>query len=362
MIRVLFVLLLFCGPVQAQNVLQTSAGPVRVTPVATGLDEPWAVGFLPGGGILITERGGSLLLGTSGQLRRVSGVPAVLDQGQGGLLDVVVARDFETSREIFLSYSEPRVGGSGTALAVATLDQDAARLSDVKTIFRQRYASNKLQHFGSRIVEARDGSLYLTIGDRGVRDQAQDLNRHNGSVIRVNRDGSVPGNNPFVSGGGLPEIWSYGHRNPQGAALDLSGNLWTVEHGAQGGDEVNRPEAGKNYGWPVISYGVHYSGRKIGLGTSNAGMEQPEHFWDPSMAPSGMMIYSGRLWPAWKGDIFVGSLKFNYISRLDGAQVKEDEQLFLDEFTRIRDVREAPDGTIWFLSVVDGALYRISPA
>ena len=361
MLRIILCLFLINSAAFAQTRHETSAGPVNVTPIVTGLDEPWAVGFLPDGGLLITERDGQLLHGANGKLQSVSGVPKVRARGQGGLLDVVVARDFANSGEIFLTFSEPRVGGAGTALAVAKFDPETSALSDVRVIFRQKYASSAGQHFGSRVVEAPDGTLFLTIGDRGERPQAQDTNRHNGSVIRVARDGAIPSDNPFVNGGGLPEIWSYGHRNPQGASLDLEGRLWTVEHGPAGGDEINRPEAGKNYGWPVISYGKHYSGGKVGVGTANAGMEQPKHYWDPSIAPSGMMIYSGKLWPAWKGDIFVGSLKFSYISRLDGGSVAEEEQMFLEEFTRIRDVREGPQGAIWFLSVVDGALYRVTP-
>jgi len=361
MFRYLLVALWMGAGAQAQTQVETSAGPVTVSPIATGLDEPWAVGFLPDGGVLITERDGQLLHGADGVLSEVQGVPEVRARGQGGLLDVVVARDFATSGEIFLSYSEPRGGDAGTALAVARFDAAQATLSDVRVIFRQKFASRNGRHFGSRIVEAPDGRLFLTIGDRGEAEQAQDLNRHNGKVIRVARDGSIPADNPFASGGALPEIWSYGHRNPQGATLDLEGRLWTSAHGAQGGDEVNRPEAGKNYGWPVISYGREYSGGKIGVGTENSGMEQPLFYWDPSMAPSGMMIYSGKLFPEWQGDIFVGSLKFSYISRLDEGRVEEAEQLFRDTFTRIRDVREGPDGAIWFLSVVDGTLYRVTP-
>ena len=361
MIRFFLAFLLMSGVASAQSSLPTSAGNVKVTPIATGLDEPWAVAFLPQGGVLITERDGRLLHGAEGRLRSVSGVPKVWASGQGGLLDVAVARDFAQSGEIFLTYSEPRDGGAGTALAVAKFDPAAPALSDVRVIFRQKQATGGGRHFGSRVVEATDGTLFVTVGDRGEDEKAQDTDRHNGSVIRVARNGAIPSDNPFASGGGLPEIWSYGHRNPQGATLDLNGNLWTVEHGARGGDEINRPRKGKNYGWPTISYGVHYSGGRIGEGTEKAGLEQPEFYWDPSMAPSGMMIYSGKLWPDWKGDIFVGSLKFNYISRLDGNAVNEEEQLFRDEFARIRDVREAPDGAIWFISVVEGALYRVTP-
>ena len=203
----------------------------------------------------------------------------------------------------------------------------------------------------------------MTIGERGDRPSAQDLSRENGSVIRINRDGSIPADNPFVGvDGARPAIWSFGHRNPQGAALDQQGNLWINEHGARGGDEVNLVRKGANYGWPVISYGRHYSGAKIGEGSSKPGMEQPAHYWDPSIAPSGMMIYSGKLWPDWAGGIFVGSLKFNYIARLDAAPLAEVEQLKSRETLRVRDIREAPDGSIWFLSVGQGALFRLAPA
>ncbi|MDD9920811.1 MAG: PQQ-dependent sugar dehydrogenase, partial [Boseongicola sp.] len=222
--------------------------------------------------------------------------------------------------------------------------------------------SNTNRHFGSRLVEARDGTLFLTIGDRGERPSAQDLSNENGTVIRIGRDGRIPADNPFVGQtGAKPAIWSFGHRNPQGATLDLNGNLVVVEHGARGGDEINRVRKGANYGWPVIAYGEHYSGGKIGEGTAKTGMEQPDFYWDPSMAPSGMMIYSGKLWPEWRGDIFVGSLKFDYIARLEGNQLEEVEQIQTDETLRVRDVREAADGSIWFLSVGNEALYRMTP-
>ncbi len=344
--------------------LETSAGPVDVRRAVAGLDTPWAIAFLPDGGQLITERGGRLLLIRDGKAVPVTGVPDVRAKGQGGLLDVQVARDFERSREIFLTFSEPMGRGAGTALAVARLDAPA-KLSDLRVIFRQAGGSDAGKHFGSRVVEAPDGTLYLTIGDRGERERAQDLGSHNGKVIRVARNGAIPPDNPFVGQAGAePAIWSYGHRNPQGAALGPDGAVWTVEHGPKGGDEINRPGAGKNHGWPVISYGVEYSGGKVGRGTAAEGMEQPVHYWDPSIAPSGMMIYSGRLWPEWKDDIFVGSLKFDMISRLSGdaGGLVEAERLFQGEFPRIRDVREAPDGSIWFLSEDEGAAYRMTPA
>lgn len=346
----------------AQDRHQTSAGPVLVERMVSNLEEPWAIAFLTQGDLLITERDGRLLHISQGTATTVAGVPQVFARGQGGLLDVVAARDFAQSREIFLTYAQPSRGGARTALAVAKLAAAGDALEDVRVIFEMSEATGGGRHFGSRVVEALDGTLFLTIGDRGNRPEAQNPGSHIGKVIRVARDGSVPADNPFVDGGALPEVWSIGHRNPQGAALDADGNLWTVAHGAQGGDEINRPEAGKNYGWPVISYGRHYSGGRIGEGTAKEGMEQPLFYWDPSIAPSGMMIYSGALFPDWQGDVFVGSLKFDYLSRVErSGSVAEAEQLFREDYYRIRDVREAPDGSIWFLSVGDGAAYRMTP-
>ncbi|MEX0339760.1 MAG: PQQ-dependent sugar dehydrogenase [Arenibacterium sp.] len=352
-----------CVNTAAAQSLQTSIGAVTLTRMLGGLNQPWAVDVLPDGGFVVTERSGALLHATAtGELLRVTGVPKVVARGQGGLLDVTVARDFEASREIFLSYSGPGRGGAATTLAIARLSDDGKRLENMRAVFQANPVMGGGRHFGSRVVEARDGTLFLTLGDRGDRPSAQDLGSHNGSVIRINRDGSVPVDNPFVGRAGiLPEIWSYGHRNMQGAALDRGGNLVTVEHGARGGDEVNRPQAGANYGWPVISYGVHYSGAKIGDGTSKPGLEQPAYYWDPSMAPSGLMVYSGKLWPEWRDQIFVGSLKFNYISRLTGRPLREAEQIKSQETQRVRDIIEAPDGSIWFVSVGQQAVYRITP-
>lgn len=343
--------------------LNTDAGALKLEVMAGDLDTPWAFGFLPDGGVLLTEVEGTLHhLRRDGTLARVAMDLDVAAIGQGGLLDVLIPRDFATSREVFLSYAKPQGRGAGTALAVGTLSEDGARLSDIKVIFEMERGSSGGRHFGSRIVEGRDGTLFLTIGDRGNDETAQDRSLHNGSIVRINRDGSIPADNPFVGKSGVqPEIWSYGHRNPQGAALDLDGQLWAVEHGARGGDEVNRIAPGLNYGWPVISYGVQYSGGKIGEGTAKAGMEQPAHYWDPSIAPSGMMVYSGKLWPEWRGDMFIGALKFDYISRLEGTPLTEVEQIASDDTLRVRDIREAPDGSIWFLSVGNGALYRMSP-
>ncbi|MFY2826632.1 PQQ-dependent sugar dehydrogenase [Ruegeria sp. MALMAid1280] len=363
MLRVfaILALLLKAGWVSA-DILETSSGPVQVSPMIEGLDTPWAIGVLPGGGFLVTEREGELLYVTDGQAKRVKGVPKVSAKGQGGLLDVTIARDFAQTREIFLTYSKRQFRKAGNAVAVARLSENGDRLTKVRLIFEAVPGGSTGKHFGSRVVEADDGTLFITIGDRGDRPAAQDTSNHMGSVIRINRNGTVPEDNPFVENDDVrPEIWSFGHRNPQGAGLDAQGRLWISEHGAKGGDEVNLVQPGLNYGWPVISYGVHYSGEKIGEGTAKPGMEQPEHYWDPSMAPSGLMVYSGKLWPDWKGNIFVGSLKFDYIARLAGSPLHEVEQIKGPETERVRDIVEAPDGSIWFISVGQGAVYRMTP-
>ncbi|MEM6276901.1 MAG: PQQ-dependent sugar dehydrogenase [Pseudomonadota bacterium] len=339
----------------------TSAGAMTMTPVVTGLDAPWGFGFLPNGQVVLTEKRGDVVLLTPGQSAEVVGRIDVVDQGQGGLLDVLVPRDFAQSKELYFTFAKRQGRGSNTAVARGVLD--ASGLTNIETIWEAAPGASGGRHFGSRLVEARDGSLYLTIGDRGDRPSAQDRSIENGSVVRITRSGQIPSSNPFVGGSGQPGIWSYGHRNPQGMAMDAQGRIWTVEHGAQGGDEINLVQKGANYGWPVISYGRHYSGAKIGQGTEQAGMEQPAFYWDPSIAPSGMMIYSGDMFPEWRGDIFVGSLKFDMISRLEaGGSVREAERIASDETLRVRDIREAPDGSIWFLSVGQGALYRMAPS
>jgi glucose/arabinose dehydrogenase len=340
------------------QMLATDAGAARVTPVIAELDAPWGFAFLPGGGLLVTERGGRLLHVADGAAQAVSGLPEIAVTGQGGLLDVLVPRDFATRREVFFTYAAPDGGRASTAVLRARLSEDGRRLTEATTIFTAAAPSRGGRHFGSRLVEAPDGHLFVTIGDRGDRPSAQDLSNHNGSVLRITRDGAAaPGNPGFAQ----PEIWSYGHRNPQGAALDGAGQLWVVEHGARGGDEINRVTPGANYGWPVISYGTHYSGARIGEGTAMDGMEQPAFYWDPSMAPSGMMVYSGALWPEWEGDMFVGSLKFSYLSRVSGSPLREVERIEGAETARVRDVREGPQGAIWFLSVGTGTLYRMTP-
>ena len=358
--------LLAAIPAQAQD-FRTEAVALRAEIVADGLSNPWGLDFLPDGSVIVTERPGSLRLLVDRKLSDpVNGVPQVRAHGQGGLLDVVAAPDFATSNLIFLSFSEPGDGGAGTAVARAKLvrEGDGARLEEVKVIFSMVRKTNAGQHFGSRLVFAPVGTLFVTTGDRGQGDRAQDGQDHAGAVIRINTDGTVPADNPKVDGW-LPELWSKGHRNIQGAAYDpVLGGLVTVEHGAMGGDEINAPEAGKNYGWPVISYGVDYSGAKIGEGTQAAGYEQPLHYWDPSIAPSGMVSYQGDMFPEWNGDLIVGALKFALVSRLDRdetGKILGEERMLENEFGRIRDVNVAPDGSIWLLTdAPDGAIVRLS--
>ncbi|MEO9896724.1 MAG: PQQ-dependent sugar dehydrogenase [Paracoccaceae bacterium] len=361
--RVFSSFLCLCLSGTAGSALDLNQGSVSVTPVVTGLEQPWGVAPLLNGAALVTERDGHLLYVRDGRTKRVAGVPSVAAQGQGGLLDVTLARDFESSRTVFLTFAKEQPNGSGTAVASGRLNKNGSRLSNVNILFEAAPVGKTGRHFGSRVVEATDGTLFITIGDRGDRPSAQDRSNHNGAIVRINRDGTVPSDNPFVGQSGIqPQIWSYGHRNPQGAGLDEGGTLWTAEHGARGGDEVNRIKKGANFGWPVISYGKHYSGDKIGDGTSKAGMEQPSHYWDPSIAPSGLLVYSGDMFPSWRGDIFVGSLKFDYISRLErnGSTVSEVEQIKSAETGRVRDIVQAPDGAIWFISVGNGTVYRMS--
>lgn len=346
----------------AADPLQTPIGVVQVDQVVNGFKKPWSFGFIDAERFLVTEKRGRLWLADkNGDKTRISGVPDVVDDGQGGLLDVLVSRNFPQDQVIYLTFAKRQDRGSGTAVARAVLDIEAKRLRDVRTIFEMTPGSSGNRHFGSRLVEAADGSFYVTVGERGDRPSAQDLARHNGSVLRITPSGQAHPTNPFVDRAGAePEIWSFGHRNPQGLALDRQGTLWAVEHGARGGDEVNLIQKGANYGWPVISYGRHYSGAKIGEGSAKPGMEQPAYFWDPSIAPSGMMIYDGAMFPEWRDAIFIGSLKFDYLSVLSGSPLQEVAQLEDRTTKRVRDVRQAPDGSIWFMSEDRGAIYRMS--
>ncbi|MBV6658222.1 MAG: PQQ-dependent sugar dehydrogenase [Devosiaceae bacterium] len=359
----------------AQQTVDDSAGScaLTATPIASGIEHPWAVAFLGDGHAAVTERGGTLWVVdlTTGELTEVAGVPAVTDNRQGGLLDLITAPDFATSGTVFFSFAEPRGGGNtGTSIARATLaqwDGAAPTLEDTQILFQQNDPDGSGFHFGSRIVALPDGTLAFTIGDRGTDERAQDPFDHAGAVLRIAADGSVPADNPFADGAeAAPEIWSTGHRNPQGAALDAqTGVLWTVEHGARGGDEINQPQAGLNYGWPTISYGVHYSGRSIGVGTEADGLQQPVYFWDPSIAPSGMAIMrDSEPFAGWDGDMLVGALRAQTLVRLDrqAGQIVSEERLFDGMLGRIRDVRQGPDGAIWLLTdEPNGSLYRVTP-
>ena len=362
------------GHAQDAARLPSSAGPLDVQTVASGLENPWGLAFLPDGRMLVTERAGRLrIVSRNGTVSSpVIGVPPVLASGQGGLLDVALAPDFDATRLVYLSYAEPREGASGTSVARGRLMEDAgnARLENVEVIFRQQPAVSGSGHYGSRLVFGRDGTLFVTLGERQTqRARAQDLSTHLGTVVRILPDGGVPDDNPFARmPGARPEIGSYGHRNPQGAALDpVTGRLWTVEHGPRGGDELNHPEAGKNYGWPVISYGREYAGGSIGEGTARPGMEQPVKYWDPSVSPSGLAFYTGTLLPGWKGSLFTGALSGARLIRLRlnpaGERVVEEEPLLTELRERIRDVRQGPDGALWLLTdSPNGRVLRVAPA
>ena len=340
----------------------------RAATVATGLEHPWAVAFLPGGRFLVTARPGRMrIVGTDGRLGPpLAGVPEVAARGQGGLLDVVTDSAFARNRTLYFCFSEPGPGGNSTAMARATLSADDRRLEDVRVIFSAKPKVQSTMHFGCRIVEARDGNLFLVLGERNSRRaDAQTLDTHHGKIVRVGKDGGVPRDNPFVGrAGALPEIWSYGHRNAQGATLAPDGTLWMHEHGPQGGDEINLPQPGRNYGWPVITYGENYGGGKMGEGTAKAGMEQPLHYWVPSIAPSGMaFLTSDRYGPQWRGNLFVGALKPGYLARLELADGKvAREHRLLEGVGRVRDVRQGPDGLLYLVTdESDGKLVRVVP-
>jgi aldose sugar dehydrogenase len=343
----------------------------RQEDVASGLVHPWALEVLPDGRLLVTERPGRMrIVGLDGTLGEpLAGLPEVFDRDQGGLLDVALAPDFGTSRSIFWSYSEPRGGGeNGTSVATGTLAADERSVEGASVIFRQQPAWDSSKHFGSRLVFAPDGTLFVTLGERFFpepRQHAQLITDHIGTVVRIRPDGSVPEDNPFVEReDARPEIWSYGHRNVQSAALDAQGRLWIVEHGPQGGDELNRPVAGENYGWPVITYGESYGGDPVGEGlTAKEGMEQPVYYWDPVIAPSGMALYEGDRFPGWDGDFLVGGLVARSVVRLSLADDRVQTEEWLELGARVRDVRVAPDGSVLALTdEQDGRVVRIVPA
>jgi glucose/arabinose dehydrogenase len=347
---------------------KSSAGDLKVETVAGGLSHPWALAFLPDGRMLVTERPGRMRIATSdGKLSApLQGVPKVYASGQGGLLDVVLDRDFAQNRTLYFCFAEPAGGGGRTAMARATFDE--SKLDDVKVIFHQEGPLSSGNHFGCRIAQTADSNLFLTMGEHFTdRDEAQKLTSHLGKIVRIRPDGSVPGDNPFVGRkDAKPEIWSYGHRNAQGAAIHpVTGKLWEHEHGAKGGDEVNIPQPGKNYGWPVISYGVNYDGSPVGSGKAEMpGMEQPIKYWVPSIAPSGMAFYTGGLFPAWRGSLFVGALVGQMLVRLtlDGEKVTGEERLLQGLRERIRDVRNGPDGAIYLLTDNNaGRVLRVVP-
>lgn len=342
-----------------------------VETVAKGLRHPWGMQFLPDGRMLVTERPGTLrLVSKDGTISEpVSGVPEVYAGGQGGLLDVLLAKDFATSGMIYLSYAEPRSGAkNGTTVArgkLKLLENGSGALENVEVIFQQTPAIASNLHFGSRLVWAGDGTLFVTTGDRGiVRKEAQNPRGQLGKVIRINPDGMAPADNPKLDKWN-EKVWSIGHRNIQGAALHPeTGQLWTVEHGARGGDELNQPQKGKNYGWPTITYGRDYTFLPIGEGTAKEGLEQPVYYWDPSIATSGLTFYTGDLFPKWQGNAFVGGLKGEQLTRLvlkDGEVVGE-EKLLTGLGHRVRDVRQGPDGALWLLTDdPKGELLRIAP-
>lgn len=363
--------LLLLAPPAAAETISTRQYQVELTRIAGPLDHPWALAFLPDGAFLVTERPGRLLLFPAPGARAVAvaGVPAVWAEGQGGLLDVAVDPQFASNGLIYLVYSEAGDGGAGTAVARGRLVRtaDRASLADTRVIFRQTPKTAGGNHFGARLAFAPDGRLFVTLGERNLGAPAQDPATTLGKVVRIEPDGSIPADNPFVAtAGARPEIWSLGHRNIQGAAIEpTSGHLWIVEHGARGGDEVNVPLAGLNYGWPVITHGVDYSGAPIGIGASAPGMEQPITYWTPSIAPSGLTFYKGPVFPLWQGDAFVGALAARMLVRLDlnRGVIVGQERMLEHRIGRIRDVRTGPDGALWLLTDEDqGALWRLTRA
>jgi len=355
-----------CSPAGAQS-FQSTEHAFRVVTLVRGLEQPWALAFLPDGRFLVTEKAGRLRIIAHGKLepKPIAGMPEVTVHGQGGLMDVTIHPRFAETGWIYLSYAARGADGVGTEVARGKLNGE--RIENVEVIFRQQPKGNTGRHFGSRLVFDRAGYLYITLGDRGEMERAQKPGDHAGSVIRLHDDGRVPADNPFVAKAGWrPEKFTLGNRNMQGAALHpQTGALWTHEHGPQGGDEVNIIKSGVNYGWPVITYGVEYGiGTKIGEGTAKAGMAQPIHYWVPSIAPSGMAFYTGARFPRWKGDLFVGALRDQMLVRLklEGEKVVHEERLLRNVLGRIRDVRDGPDGYLYLLTdAANGVIARLEP-
>lgn len=339
-----------------------------VETVANGLENPWSVEVLPDGAYIVSERPGRMRIVRDGKISEpLQGLPDLFVGGQGGLLDIALPPDFATSRKLFFTASVKGKGGQGTALFQAILDQNDAALSSVRQLFAMNRFTDTTQHFGSRIALSKDGSLFFGIGDRGEMDRAQDSKDHAGSILHIDADGTPADGNVLARQGALPEIWSIGHRNPQGITIDpADGTLYTVEHGARGGDEINAPKAGENYGWPVISYGKHYSGGEIGVGQVADGYQQPVYYWDPSIAPGAIDVYRGAMFPEWNGSFLVAALKYQLLARMerdDSGAVVSEERLLGSDYGRIRDVKVAPDGSVLLVTDEEnGALLRITRA
>jgi aldose sugar dehydrogenase len=348
----------------------SSAGELEVRTIARGLVNPWALAFLPDGTMLVTERAGRMrIVSAEGQVSPpLKGVPDVWASGQGGLHDVIIDKSFAQNRTLYFCFAERTEGGGRTTTARAKLNDGNGRLDEVKIIFRQQGPLSSGNHYGCRIAQADDGNLFVALGDHFTyRDQAQNLGNHLGKIVRIAPDGSVPPGNPFAGrADAKPEIWSYGHRNIQALAINpTTSEPWEIEHGPRGGDEVNVVGKGKNYGWPVIGYGIDYSGAKIHGGTAKDGMEQPLKYWVPSIAPSGMAFYTGKLFPKWNGSLFTGALRSAMLVRLtlNGNAVTSEERLLENLHERIRDVRQGPDGALWLLTdSSNGRVLRVTPA
>ena len=353
--------------------LDTEKGRIDVAVLTDKLNQPWGLDFLPDGRMIVTEKPGRIRIVTrDGKLSMpITGIPRVRDAGQGGLLDITLHPDFDDNRLVYISYTEPGPDGSNTtAVARGRLDRQEAAIADVEVIFRQMPLLPGVRHYGSRIAFAPDGAMFVTLGERArysYRVRAQDLTSHLGKVVRLRPDGSVPADNPFVDrSGALPEIWSYGHRNIQGAAIHpVTGKLWTIEHGPRGGDELNIPEPGRNYGWPVVSHGLEYSGELVGSGQKRLpGMEDPIAVWTPVIAPGGMTFYQGDLFPAWKGDLLISGLRSRALVRLElaGHRVAHEERLLETLGHRIRDVAVGPEGAVYAVTDErDGKILRLTP-